>query len=68
TLRGAFQALAMKAVVRGTPRPLVWRVDGRPVGSAISDEHVEWPLTRGAHRISVSDDRGLSDETDILVR
>lgn len=68
TLRPAFQTLPLRAVASGFPRRLLWRVDGRDVGSAPSDTPFDWPLTAGRHRIEVADDRGLSAETTILVK
>jgi penicillin-binding protein 1C len=68
TLRGSFQTLPLRAVASGILRRLVWRVDGRPVGSAASDAAVDWPLAAGSHRIEVEDEQGLSAETTILVK
>lgn len=68
TLRPAFQTLPLRAVASGFPRRLLWRVDGRDVGSAPSDTPFDWPLTAGRHRIEVADERGLSAETTILVK
>lgn len=68
TLRRAYQMLPLRALVEGRPRRLWWRVDGASVGAANSDEALHWPLVPGDHTITVTDDRGLRDETTILVK
>jgi penicillin-binding protein 1C len=68
TLRTAFQTLPLQAEAAGGPRRLLWKVDGRPIGSSLSDASLDWPLATGEHRIEVEDDRGHSDETRILVK
>jgi membrane carboxypeptidase/penicillin-binding protein PbpC len=68
TLRTAFQTLPLQAEAAGGPRRLLWKVDGRPVGSSLSDAALDWPLAAGEHRIGVEDGRGNSDETRILVK
>lgn len=67
TLPAHYQTLALKAVAPGAARTLLWEVDGRVVGSARSDEPLDWPLTPGHHTIAVAA-VDLRDETTIVVR
>jgi penicillin-binding protein 1C len=68
TLPAAFQTLPLRAIGDGSASTLTWRVDGRPVGSSAPDAAIDWPLAIGAHTIAVTDDRGRTDETSILVK
>ncbi len=68
TLRRAFQTLPLRAVVSGSPRTLTWAVDGRRLGASHSDRSLDWPLTPGHHRLTVSDESGNHAETTIVVR
>jgi penicillin-binding protein 1C len=67
TLRREFQTLPLRAVSE-IPGRLEWRVDGRPVGTAASESFLPWPLTPGAHVITVTDQRGRTAETSVVVR
>lgn len=68
TLRAAYQTLPLRAVAAGGRRPLRWQIDGRTVGRRASDEPLHWPLASGKHTVRVTDDRGFTDETAILVK
>jgi len=68
TLRREFQALELRANAGAGSRMLSWTVDGKRVGRSRSDEPVAWPMTRGKHRIEVTDDRGRVASTSIEVR
>jgi penicillin-binding protein 1C len=67
TLPAAFQTLPLRAVGDGS-RAVTWHVDGRMVGRGAPDAAVDWPLAKGAHTITVSDERGRSHETSITVK
>jgi penicillin-binding protein 1C len=67
TLRDAFQTLPLRAVTAASSR-LEWQVDGRAVGGGPPDAAVAWPLTAGRHVVSVQDERGRHDETEIVVK
>jgi penicillin-binding protein 1C len=58
TLRRDYQTVRLRASVVRDVSSLTWRIDGRPYRRAGVAETVRWPLTRGAHRIEVTDDRG----------
>jgi hypothetical protein len=67
TLRAQFQTLPLRAVTDSAGARLVWEVDGRPVGAAAAESALDWPLSRGAHTVAVSD--GVTrEETSIVVR
>jgi membrane carboxypeptidase/penicillin-binding protein PbpC len=68
TLPAPFQTLPLRAVGDGAGRTLTWSVDGRAVGRSPLEAAVDWPLAPGTHTIAVSDDRGRTHETTILVR
>ena len=68
TLPSPFQTLPLRAIGDGSARRVTWTVDGRPVGAGTLDAAVDWPLSIGAHTIAVSDDRGRSHETSIVVK
>jgi penicillin-binding protein 1C len=67
TLRRDFQTLSLRAVTatRGT---VEWSVNGRTVGSADSNQRVEWPLSPGRHQITARDAAGRTAETHVVVR
>lgn len=67
TLRREFQTLPLRAA-GSVGRRLAWSVSGRPVGQSLAGEAVEWPLTPGTHRVTVSDDRGRSANATVTVR
>jgi len=68
TLPAPFQTLPVRAIGDGSARTLTWTVDGRTVGRGALDAAIDWPLSIGAHIITVSDDHGRTHETSILVR
>ena len=69
TLPAPFQTLPLRAVGDGSARTLTWRVDGRAGGEQrASTPPIDWPLAIGAHTIAVSDDRGRTHETSIVVK
>jgi membrane carboxypeptidase/penicillin-binding protein PbpC len=47
---------------------LEWFVDGASVGTADPDTPLRWPLSRGAHAITVRDASGHATSTSIVVR
>jgi penicillin-binding protein 1C len=67
TLRAAFQMLPLEAR-GGAPGSLEWFVDGASVGTADPDTPLRWPLSRGAHAITVRDASGHATSTSIVVR
>jgi penicillin-binding protein 1C len=67
TLRREFQALALRAV-RSTPGPLEWIVDGRSLGTVLSEQVTTWPLAPGRHTFGVRDADGRVAEAIITVR
>jgi membrane carboxypeptidase/penicillin-binding protein PbpC len=67
TLRSEYQTLALRARGAGDGA-LRWSVDGVTVGDAIGPDAVRWPLTRGAHVVTVEDAAGRSASTRIVVR
>ena len=67
TLRPEFQALALKALT-STQTRVEWRVDGRPIGHALSEQRLLWPLVPGTHRITARDEHGRMAEATISVR
>lgn len=67
TLRREFQSVPLRVVAPSGSR-IEWSVAGRTVGRAGADASLDWPLTRGQHRIVARDDRGHSAETTIVVR
>jgi penicillin-binding protein 1C len=68
TLRADFQTLPLRAEADPAAGLLTWRVDGVVVGTARPEKPLDWPLTRGPHLISVSDERGRRRETRVVVR
>jgi membrane carboxypeptidase/penicillin-binding protein PbpC len=66
TLRPEYQTLPLRA--RGATGTLAWFVDGAPIGTALADDAVRWPLARGTHAIKVKDAAGRTAETSITVR
>ncbi|TAK16540.1 MAG: penicillin-binding protein 1C [Acidobacteria bacterium] len=60
TLRPEFQALPLRAI--GAEGRTEWSVDGTPVATD------RWPLSRGVHRISVTDARGRVATVSVTVR
>ena len=67
TLRAQFQTLPLR--VAGASRGRVdWEIDGLPIGAVHPDAVLEWPLVRGAHRVSVRDAGGRIAEARILVK
>ena len=66
TLRSEFQMLSFTA--RGGIGPLQWSVNDVPVATVESERAVKWPLVRGQHRITVTDQKGERAETTIVVR
>jgi membrane carboxypeptidase/penicillin-binding protein PbpC len=68
TLPATFQTLPLRAVGDGAGRTVTWTVDGRAVGRSPLDAVVDWPLALGPHTIGVSDERGRTHETSIVVR
>jgi penicillin-binding protein 1C len=67
TLRREFQTLPLRAVT-ARAGPLDWRVDGRPFGTSAAGIPLDWPLTPGAHVITVRDARGGEAEARVVVR
>ena len=68
TLRDEFQTLPLRALA-GSPRVrLAWHVDGTPVGETAADGQLDWPLRRGRHVVRVTDERGRTDEAEVLVK
>jgi penicillin-binding protein 1C len=67
TLPSERQTLALRAASSST-RELRWTVNGRPVGTGHADGALDWPLERGVHVVTVSDDRGHRDTARIEVR
>ncbi len=68
TLPAPFQTLPLRAIGDGSARTLTWTVDGRTVGRSALDAAIDWPLAIGSHTITVSDERGRTHETSILVK
>jgi len=66
SLRPEFQALTFSA--RGGDGPLEWFVNGTSIAVVDQERGVRWPLARGRHRITVTDRRGETAETTIVVR
>jgi penicillin-binding protein 1C len=67
SLRAEFQTLPLRGAAPGAGR-LTWQVDGQRVGSAPADHALDWPLERGLHTVTVSDEQGRREETTIQVR
>jgi penicillin-binding protein 1C len=67
TLRREFQTLPLR-VVASTSGPIDWIVSGREVGSANDDAALDWPLSKGRHRIVARDRQGHTTETIVTVR
>jgi membrane carboxypeptidase/penicillin-binding protein PbpC len=68
TLPAPFQTLPLRAIGDGSARTLTWTVDGRTIGRSALDAAIDWPLSIGAHTIAVTDDRGRTHETAIVVK
>ena len=68
TLRAEFQALQLRARAAASGTLIHWQVDGRPLGSAESEESLSWPLLPGRHTITARDEAGHSDAVTILVK
>jgi penicillin-binding protein 1C len=68
TLRDEFQTLPLRAVAGSVGARLRWEVDGQPVGETTADGQIDWPLRRGRHVVKVTDERGRSEQADILVK
>ncbi len=68
TLRAEFQTLPLRAEADGAARRLTWRIDGAVVGDIRPHAPLDWPLARGRHTVSVSDEKGRRDETRFLVK
>jgi penicillin-binding protein 1C len=67
TLRPEFQTLPLRAAGDAARARLAWAIDGRPVGESEVDRALDWPLSRGAHTVAVTDGR-TRDETSIVVK
>jgi len=67
TLPASFQTLPLRAVGDAS-RSLTWTVDGQTVGRTAPDAAMDWPLSVGAHTIAVTDERGRTDQTAIVVK
>jgi penicillin-binding protein 1C len=67
SLRAEFQTLPLRGAALGAGR-LTWQIDGQRVGSAPADHALDWPLERGLHTVTVSDELGRREETTIQVR
>jgi penicillin-binding protein 1C len=67
TLRREFQALSLRAV-RPAPGPVEWLVDGRSLGTALSEQTKTWPLVPGRHTFAVRDADGRVAEATVVVR
>jgi penicillin-binding protein 1C len=65
TLRREFQAVFLRAT---SATPLTWHVDERPLGSTPPDGAIEWPLERGRHTVTATDEKGNRDSVQILVK
>ena len=66
TLRSEFQTLPLR--VRGADGTIAWEIDGRAYGTSGADHSLDWPLTRGEHRIVAVTATGARAETRITVR
>jgi penicillin-binding protein 1C len=67
TLRADFQALPLRATT-ASRTTIAWSVDGRPVGTASSEESLAWPLRVGTHVIEARDAHGRRAEAPVVVR
>jgi penicillin-binding protein 1C len=67
TLRADFQALPLRATT-ASRTTIAWTVDGRPVGTASSEEPLPWPLRVGTHVIEARDPDGRRAEASVVVR
>jgi len=65
TLRREFQTLPLRAAGAAA---VEWRIDGRPVGPGAPGAAFEWPLSPGAHTVTVRDLRGLEASAAIVVK
>ncbi len=68
TLRAKYQTVALRASIAGSPRTIVWSVNGKRAAAARSDRSVDLPLRPGAMRIEARDAKGARDEVTIRVR
>ena len=66
TLRREFQTLPLRAAAG--PTVIEWRVDGQPVGRAVSDASLAWPLEAGRHVVSARDSQGRQADVAFVVR
>ena len=67
TLRADFQALPLRATT-ASRTTIAWSVDGRPVGTASSEESLAWPLRVGTHLVEARDASGRRAEAAVVVR
>ncbi|MEO8076452.1 MAG: penicillin-binding transpeptidase domain-containing protein, partial [Acidobacteriota bacterium] len=67
TLRREFQSVPLRAVapVAGA---VEWTVDGRPFGTASSEEQMMWSLSPGRHVFTARDRRGRTAEATVIVK
>ncbi len=66
TLRPEFQALPLRT--HGALGRVEWFVNDRPVGAALGDAPVRWPLSRGRHTVRARDVDGRDATTSIVVK
>ncbi|HMF99099.1 MAG TPA: penicillin-binding protein 1C [Vicinamibacterales bacterium] len=66
TLRREFQALPLRAATDAAD--VEWRIDGRSVGRGAPNAAVAWPLSPGAHTVTVRDVRGREANAVIVVK
>jgi len=67
TLRREFQTLPLRAAVEDAA-DVEWRIDGRSVGRTTASGAVQWPLSPGAHTVTVRDVRGREAAAAIVVK
>ena len=68
TLRGQYQALALRAAADAHAGTIEWAIDGNRLGASRADQPLQWPLASGAHRISARDQIGRVAEVTIVVK
>ena len=68
TLRSKYQTIALRASADSGAGRIEWSVDERTIGASDPDKPLQWPLSRGSHRIVAADERGRSAEATILVK
>lgn len=66
TLRAEFQTVPLK--VTGAAGRIEWQVNGKVFGTALADQALTWPLTRGTHTFSARDVNGRLVESRVVVK